>query len=219
MKLKAYKTIFKTYFSQELQSKVDVLGYLIVIAIYLLSSLLFWSAVYKDNSVIAGYTQQDMILYYTLVGIIAYSMSMNTTDTISFKIKYGNLSQELIKPYKIIKIEFLSVLANRLFNLAVFLIFFIAILLFLVVNNSISISLVGIIYALPILALGFVIKYLLLFFIGLMAFWLNEVWFLNHIRRIIINFFSGIYVPVILFPQWLQSTLKYLPFKFLLPLP
>lgn len=219
MKLRVYKKIFNNYFSQELQNKVDIAGYLVVMFIYLLSALLFWNAIYNDNSMIAGYGREDMVLYYTLVGMVAYSMSMSTTDEISKKIKYGKLSQELIKPYEIINVEFLRVLANRLYNVSVFFIVFVAVLVVMVFRGWISINLAGLIKAIPILLLGFLIKYYIMYFIGLFAFWLNEVWFLNHIRRIVINFFSGIFFPIVLFPFWLQYGLQFLPFRYLFPLP
>lgn len=67
------------------------------------------------------------------------------------------------------------------------------------------------------------ISYLLSFFIsfslGLLAFWLDEVWGFQNLKEVLFIFLGGVALPYQIFPQAMQSFLSWTPFPYLINWP
>jgi ABC-2 type transport system permease protein len=57
--------------------------------------------------------------------------------------------------------------------------------------------------------------FLLQFTTGLITFWMEETWILRVIITVISSFLSGYYYPLDLYPEIMQTILKFTPFPYL----
>jgi len=57
------------------------------------------------------------------------------------------------------------------------------------------------------------------FLLNLSAFWLLDVRGINTIAVLVLNFFSGLLVPIAFFPGWLRTVAEWLPFRAIVMVP
>jgi ABC-2 type transport system permease protein len=55
--------------------------------------------------------------------------------------------------------------------------------------------------------------------VGIMAFWLTNIWGVRVLRNAVFLFFSGGLLPITMFPQWLQTLSQFLPFQSMVYVP
>ena len=59
------------------------------------------------------------------------------------------------------------------------------------------------------------LQFLLSYILGLVGFWHSSVWQLGAYQWMLTSLFSGAFVPLWFFPDWLLSISNYLPFRLL----
>ena len=69
----------------------------------------------------------------------------------------------------------------------------------------------GVIYLIGVSFFWFVLQY----FTGLMAFYLEETWIFRVLIQVVVAFLSGLVMPLEFFPQWFQEIVFYTPFPYL----
>jgi ABC-2 type transport system permease protein len=88
------------------------------------------------------------------------------------------------------------------------------ILFFLFKPDYSSVTLIGILLAIPIMMMGFLIGYLLTATITSLAFWTTRVYSIHDFYFALSLLFSGQFVPLTLMPKIIQNIARYLPFQF-----
>ncbi len=177
-----------------------------------------WTAIYKTNSLdmIQGYTLSQMLSYqvWTLVvGLIAQSYnSMN----IAVDIRYGKISTYLIYPFDFWQYHTASFIAFFMNQIVISFLTLLA-LAFIGIITLPSLAIFS--QALPLCFLVALLWFVVMYFIGLISFWLDETWTLRVVFIMISQFFSGAFLPLEIFPQWLMDGIKYLPFKYMTYVP
>ena len=94
--------------------------------------------------------------------------------------------------------------------------FGIAIFLF---REIISISLMGVLYSIPIIMAVFFLYYNIDSFIGSLAFWMENVSGIAYFKWLLFGFFAGRLFPIELFPHWFLRILEFLPFPYMVYYP
>jgi ABC-2 type transport system permease protein len=136
-----------------------------------------------------------------------------------YKIQDGSLSGELIRPIH-------PMLTNALVNNIAFKALTIIgltpiwiILYFLFKPDFSSVSMTGILLAMPAMLLAFFIGYLLSATITALAFWTTRAYSIHEFYFALILLFSGQFVPLTLMPKVIQDIAQYLPFQLLIYYP
>ena len=136
-------------------------------------------------------------------------------DDVGEEIKYGNIVMRLIKPVN----TDLSYLANEIGGNALKFIIstlpmiigieiyrFVAVGAFMFNIGNFALYLVSVI-------LAYLLSFRVNLCFGFMAFYVKNLWGMNILKNSIINFLSGMLIPLAFMPEVLRKILEYMPFS------
>lgn len=177
--------------------------------------ILLWSALFRNNSAIGGYTFKDIVAYYILVRIFDRFYTFYPARILNRNIRNGDLSNFLIKPIKYPLVLAFLTLGQRVSETTFTLI--IVSVLFLFFPNIVSYppnwfqTALFIIFAI----LSWVMFYEMALLFGMISFWTTEVGNLRSAVDQLILLLGGLWIPLNLFPAGVEKILNYFPFKYL----
>jgi ABC-2 type transport system permease protein len=162
-----------------------------------------------------GLTANDFITYYLTLLIVDNLTSDITIHLLAYKIQDGTLAGELLKPVH-------PILTNTLINNLAFkaLTLIVLIPVWLVLGLLVrpdfgAVTPLSVLLAVPAVALGFAISFLLGATLTCAAFWTTRVYALGEFYWAIVVLFSGQFVPLDLMPSFIQQAAQFLPFQLL----
>lgn len=174
--------------------------------------LIFWNAVYKINPNFKGYTFEKMVLYY-IVG--SFFSALTTTGsgakTIEDQIKTGKFSFRLIQPFNWSLREFVNSMISKLTQSASA---FIALIIITIFFNKVFLSSFLVIPFIIALFLAITLNYFLYAIIGILAFYITEIWGIRSIFGRIADITSGKIFPLDILPANLFWLFGILPFNY-----
>ena len=171
-------------------------------------SVLIGSGVKKDV------TLHDMIFYIMLNQVILTITHVNVESQLEEQIKDGSVVMHFLRPASF-KLYYLSAtVGDNLFRL---------------LTNVMPIFLVGalvvgvpapadgryLLYSVISMLLGMLIKFELSFMVGLLAFWLQETWYLWRYVDAGLALFGGTVLPLWFFPGFFDKLSMFLPFRYI----
>ena len=166
----------------------------------------------------SGLSTQQLVSYYIFTTILALSMRSRVDEFVQESIEEGGLATYLIRPVHFWLIALTNDLSSRilklLFGIPVFLV-----LLFIYSRIHISVSWISTLTIAGMILLSFSLSFTFSFMIGLLAFWIEELWGLQNLKDVMIILLGGIALPYQFFPVWLQKSLVYTPFPYLINWP
>lgn len=180
-------------------------------------AILLWTAIYSDTgqSRMGGLSLNEMIYYYVLSALFSRLVRGAESFDISHEIYDGSLTRYLIYPghyfiYKLIdRLGYLSIsLFQSAIGLSIFYIFF--------SSEVLHFSFTAFALGLTLVIASSLFYFFLMMLVELCAFWADNVWSLSVMMRFITGFFSGMILPLSLYPEWLQAALSYTPFPSLM---
>ncbi|MEA4833079.1 MAG: ABC-2 family transporter protein [Oscillospiraceae bacterium] len=194
-----------------LNYRYEVLFSLISKLLLLCASVFFWKAAYHNLNTVSAVNENQMIVYSVFSIILSSLFSMSVEGNIRSRVRKGNIAVDYIKPIEIFKMYFCEDLGN---SVTAFLQTVIPVL---------AVSALFIVKPLPASPLNFLlflisacfsygILWLMSAMFGLLYFWFIDIGPLGSIKDYIILILSGSFIPVWLYPQQIQSVLKFLPF-------
>ncbi|HEX3032480.1 MAG TPA: ABC-2 family transporter protein [Bacillota bacterium] len=198
MKMLAYRISYIT----------GVVNYAVQIGAY----FFLWQAIYTGRGRLGGLNKEEM-LTYLIVAWIARSLYYNNLDRqISVEIKEGKVATDLIRPY-----DYQHARMARAMGEAVFRLFFFALpstlvmyLLypFYIPTSAATWGLFGL------ALLGAVLLNCQLnFMTGIVAFFTVNTIGVQRAKRVVIDLFSGLLLPISFYPDWARVVMKWLPFQ------
>lgn len=171
-----------------------------------------WMAVYGGKTVMHGISRDQMVSYIILAGVLLSGVQFGLNLYISEIIQNGQVAMDMLRP-----VDFqLSLFSARIGGFISFLIvqcipvFALASLLF---GMSLPKNATSALLFLVSLAMAIIITFFIEFIIGLIAFYTNSVWGLQHMKDAVLFFSTGALIPIAFFPDWLQTIVLALPFK------
>ncbi|WP_075980265.1 ABC transporter permease [Bacillus massilinigeriensis] len=171
-----------------------------------------WQAIYGGRDQIEGLSVSQMTTYVAIAWMARAFYFNNLDREMATEIMEGKVAVELIRPYNYLTMKTMQGLGEGIFRL-----------LFFSVPGMLIVS---ILFPLEISAdlstwglFGFSI--LLSFFInteiniltGITTFFLYNNSGLIRSKRVLIDLFSGLLIPISFFPLWAQKVFEYLPFQ------
>lgn len=182
---------------------------------WVLVMIALWTYVFRHDEHMTKY----MISYAILANIIGMFYSGQMADEIGGKVSNGMFAIDLIRPMNIIGMAYqrsLGVLASSflLTGIPVILVFMPMLL------SSLSIATpIYILYVFIAIILGHILNVLIYSLIGFTTFVFIESHWINRIAGDTLRFFSGAFVPLAFFPDWLGRIADFLPSKYLYSFP
>lgn len=170
----------------------------------------------SGRSELEGFTLAEMVWYLAMAETVALSTSRIFMD-ISEQVKAGDLAYTLARP---LSYPFFQV-ANSLGGSAPrFLLNLLTGAVVVAVGlRTVAGSLPGLAAFLGVAALALLLDALLTVLIGLAAFWIEEVNPIYWIYSKLLFTVGGLFLPLELFPEWLQRIVRWLPFQYITYVP
>jgi ABC-2 type transport system permease protein len=177
-----------------------------------------WTSAFavSGRAELAGYSLAEVVWYLAMTETITLSSSRVFVE-ISEAVKAGDLAYTLARP---LSYPFYQV-ANSLGNSAPR--FLLNLLTGAVVvglgTGRLAGNLPGLLAFLGMAALALLLDALIAVLIGLLAFWIEEVMPAFWIYQKLLFTVGGLFLPLEMFPAWLQQAVKWLPFQFIAYVP
>jgi ABC-2 type transport system permease protein len=173
-----------------------------------------WSTAFavSGQAQLKGYTLAQMVWYLAMTETVALSTS-RIFQEISEAVKAGDLAYTLARPLSYPFFQVANSLGNSvprfLLNLLTA-----AVVVGLGIRQGAG-NLPGLVAFLGMAALALLLDGLIAVLIGLLAFWLEEVTPIFWIYQKLLFTIGGLFLPLEMFPAWLQRVTRWLPFQFI----
>ena len=177
--------------------------------------LALWVYLYRNSQEMTEY----MIMYTVLSNVISLFYLNRIAQLIGDKITDGSITVDLMKPCPFLYTNYMQCLGNLA---ADFLLKGLPIILFFglfLVRYADRIIVRQIPAALLAVVMGHFLYMLIFTVIGMSAMVFLEIWAIQRIIRDVIQFLSGSFIPLSLFPDALFRINQFLPFRFLFSFP
>lgn len=214
----AYIDILRIRFLMMLAYRVNYYSGIVIYALNIGAYYFLWKAIYGSKETLAGMTVTQMTTYVA-VSWMARAFYFNNLDReIANEIKDGSVAIQFIRPYNYIVVKMMQGLGEGLFRFFLF-----SAPGMVVVSLLFPIRLphepkVWAIF-LIMLFFSFLINTQINIITGLFAFFLENNEGMMRMKRVAVDLFSGLIVPMSFFPGWAESLLNLLPFPAITYLP
>jgi ABC-2 type transport system permease protein len=217
--LRIYRRFWQVNWYEQWQYRANLLMYLLYWLVSPVVYLAVWTTIARSQGDVGGLTANDFVTYYLTLLVVDQMTSDITVHILAYKIQDGTLSGELLRPVHPI---LTNTLVNNLAFKGLIILVFIPVWLVLALLFRPDFSTVtpaSVLSAVPALALGFGINFLLGATITCLAFWTTRVFSLVEFYYGMFVLLSGEFVPLQLMPPLIQRLADLLPFQFLIYFP
>lgn len=214
--LRAIPTLLKVGFAEAVAYRAEMVVWLLSTNMPLVM-LALWTAVARDAPV-GRFGQRDFVAYYLATLVVRLLTGAWVIWELNYEIRQGTLAFRLLRPVH----PLLAYAAENLSAIPVRLLVSlpIAVGALLVVGRD---RLTGdplLLALFPVTVLGaWLITFLAMAMIGALAFWIDQAGSLFEIWLGLFGVFSGYLVPLELFPHWVATAARFLPFRYMLAFP
>ncbi|PMC33832.1 daunorubicin ABC transporter permease [Bacillus sp. UMB0899] len=171
-----------------------------------------WTAIYGGKESIEGLSAVQMTTYIA-VSWMARAFYFNNIDReIALEIKEGKVAVELIRPYNYLGMKTMQAFGEGIFRLVFFSIpGMVIVALFFPMEFSTN-GLTWLLFASS-LVFSFIVNTQINLITGMLTFFLFNNDGLMRAKRVIIDLFSGLLLPISFYPGWAQDIMVYFPFQ------
>ncbi|MBD8500824.1 ABC transporter permease [Paenibacillus arenosi] len=218
MRNSAYLDLIRMRFLMMLAYRVNyysgILIYTLNIGVYYFT----WQAIYGSQETLAGFTVEQMTTYIAVSWMARAFYFNNLDQEISREIRDGSVAIQFIRPYNYILVKMMQGFGEGIFRLLLFMGpgMILACILFPV--QLPTDPKLWLVFA-WMLFMSFLINSQINIITGLTAFFIENNQGMMRLKRVIVDLFSGVIVPISFFPGWLITLNEWLPFQAITYLP
>ncbi|CEH28915.1 daunorubicin ABC transporter permease [Aneurinibacillus migulanus] len=213
-----YAEIIRIRFLTMLAYRVNYYSGIVVYSINIGAYYFLWNAIYGGQPSMGGLTAQQMVTYVAISWMARAFYFNNIDQEMAMDIKQGKVAIEMIRPYNYVTVKLMQGFGEGIFRL-----------LFFSVPGMLIVSFIFPIYYpdsgvtwswyLLSLMISFVVNTQINLITGLLTFFFYNNEGIMRAKRVIVDLFSGLILPISFYPEWAQEILKYLPFQAISYLP
>jgi ABC-2 type transport system permease protein len=212
LKLDKYIEMIRIRFLMMLAYRTNYYTGILIYSINIGAYYFLWTAIYAGKEEIQGLSVSQMTAYVAISWMARAFYFNNLDREMAMEIMEGKVAVELIRPYNYLGMKTMEGLGEGIFRLFLFsLPGLVIVYLIFPIHFTWDLSVWGL-FALSIL-LSFFINTELNLLTGITTFFLYNNAGLIRAKRVIIDLFSGLLLPISFFPGWVQSIMKFLPFQ------
>lgn len=199
------------------QYRVSLAFWLIGLIVEPIVYMAVWTQVTREVGSVQGYSAGDFAAYYITWMLVRHFTVALSPEAIERRVRNGEFSPLLVLPLHPIHGDAASVLAYKIVGLPAL----IAALVFLALAFPPTFalhgwSLAGFVVA---VALGFPIRFLFSWLVGLIAFWTTSARSIFGLFTVSEMFLTGRIAPLVLLPVWAQTLAAVLPYRWMIAFP
>ncbi|MBT2695393.1 ABC-2 family transporter protein [Bacillus sp. ISL-55] len=171
-----------------------------------------WNAIYGGKSEIEGLSAVQMTTYVAVAWMARAFYFNNIDREMATEIKEGKVAVELIRPYNYLGMKTMQGLGEGIFRLFFFSAPGMVIVSLIFPMEFSADAMTWGLFAISIV-LSFLINTQLNLLTGITTFFLYNNTGLIRAKRVLIDLFSGLLLPISFFPGWAQEVMGFLPFQ------
>ncbi len=177
-----------------------------------------WEAMFAESgqSIIAGYSFHDMLLYYILAILLTKLVrGQERQAALATEIYEGSYTRYIVYPIGFFRYKYAQHLGALAPISVQVMLFALVAALFIDRQSLAQISPGSVAATIVVVAIGNLLHFLIKAPIEGVAFWADNVWSLDVMLRFVVGILGGMMLPLDLYPQWAQELLTWLPFQYL----
>ncbi|CDN42201.1 MULTISPECIES: ABC-2 family transporter protein [Paenibacillus] len=214
----AYLDLIRIRFLMMLAYRVNYYSGIIIYAINIGAYYFLWGAIYGAQETLGGFTVSQMTTYVA-VSWMARAFYFNNLDReIGNEIRDGSVAIQMIRPYNYLVVKMMQGFGEGIFRFLLFMIPGMALACLLFPVKLPSDPGIWAVY-LVMLFFSFLINSQINILTGLAAFFVESSEGMMRLKRVAVDLFSGVIVPISFFPGWLEGAMRWLPFQAITYLP
>lgn len=207
-----YIEMIRIRFLMMLAYRTNYYSGILVYSINIGAYYFLWTAIYGDKQTIEGLSVTQMVTYIAVAWMARAFYFNNIDREIAQEIKDGKVAVELIRPYNYLTMKMMAGLGEGIFRLFFFsLPGMVIVSLIFPLDFSSSLSTWG--YFGISTVLSFIVNTEINLLTGMMTFFIFNISGLLRAKRVIIDLFSGLLLPISFYPGWAQDIMGLLPFQ------
>jgi len=203
------RVAFLKILAYRLRYFTGIVTYFVNVSVY----YFIWSAIYGSSTNVAGYDLPQMTTYVAIGWIIRSFYFNNVDRDISTEVLEGKIAINLIKPVDA-QLMYISQTAGEACFRAILFTLPIAAVLLLVYPIRPPASVTGGVLFVVSCVLALLIFTLLNFIVGTLALHIYSIFGVIRAKYAIVEFFSGLLIPISFFPAGLQRIMAFFPFQY-----
>lgn len=213
--IKTYLPFTLNTFQKNLSYRANVIMFIIGDAVMLSVSYYLWKAIYASSTqpIINGFTFNEMVIYILISFLTGLLISVDISYRISSEVKDGSIAINLIRPINYEKRMLFEALGDVLYNFTIVFIIGITGVTILLYNYSMSLSIGQTLAYILSLVMSILLNFYYSYTFGLLSFKLTNMWGVSQIMGAITQLLSGMLIPIVFFPTWVQGLFNFLPFS------
>jgi ABC-2 type transport system permease protein len=213
--MKKYWYLFKSNLAASLEYRGALFTWLLVELVSLTSSLFLWSAVFRTRTTVGSFDFTGILTYYLLIPIIGGFTSIFVSEHLPKKIKNGEISADLLKPYSIAFGTLINQFSIKLTQLTIKLPIYIGLGIFFLVLFHIQLQPHALLLAFGICLFSYILHFSMDLCLSYLAFWVDDVWSFSLLKQVSLMVFGGLSFPLSLLPEFMKPLFWALPFRFI----
>ncbi|WP_394233558.1 ABC transporter permease [Niallia oryzisoli] len=207
-----YIEMIRVRFLMMLAYRTNYYSGILIYSINIGAYYFLWSAIYGGKEEIQGLSILQMTTYVA-VSWMARAFYFNNIDReIAAEIKDGKVAIEMIRPYNYLGMKTMQALGEGIFRILFFSVPGL-IIVALIFPISFSTNPSTWFFFFLSLIFSFIVNTQINLLTGIMTFFLFNNAGLIRAKRVVIDLFSGLLLPISFYPGWAQSLMTYLPFQ------
>ena len=216
--LAKYLAVFRINLLQQLAYSGEALARSVSMALFMVVFTALWGTAYavSGRSELAGFTLSAIIWYLAMTESLMLARARIYLD-IGESVKSGDVAYALNKPYSYPLFQWANAVGVSLVRYIIN--FFVGVAVVLFLTRGIEGSPAGLIGFAVLGLLALILDAGISVTIGLLAFVMEEVRPVDWIYQKLVFTVGGMFIPLDIFPDWLQTVSSALPFKYLVYAP
>lgn len=207
-----YLEMIRVRFLMMLAYRTNYYSGILIYSINIGAYYFLWSAIYGGKEEIQGLTVLQMTTYVAVAWMARAFYFNNIDREIAAEIKDGKVAIEMIRPYNYLGMKTMQALGEGIFRLLFFSVPGM-IIVALIFQLSFTASFSTWLFFFFSLVLSFIVNTQINLLTGIMTFFLFNNAGLIRAKRVVIDLFSGLLLPISFYPEWAQTIMTYLPFQ------
>lgn len=171
-----------------------------------------WDAIYTGRKMLGGLSKEEMITYVIVAWVVRSFYFSNLDRRVAVEIRDGKIALELIRPYSYQMVKY-----ARAFGEAIFRMIFFAlpagIIIYLIRPFSLPPNMNACILFLLAMMGSFIINAQISMLMGFVVFFTKSTSGIYKAKRVVMDLFSGLLIPISFYPQWAIDIIKLFPFQ------
>lgn len=177
-----------------------------------------WAAIFQGQGRIGGLGKEEMLTYVIIAWVSRAFYFNNLDKQITEEIRQGKIALELVRPYNYQFVKFARSFGEAMFRMLFYAVPSFAII-FVFYPFQLPPTWTGAFFFILTLLGAYLINAQISLITGFIAFFTLDITGILRAKRVVVDLFSGLLIPLSFYPEWAKELLGYLPFQAISYLP